>query len=151
MTSVRRTAGILTIAAAMMATTTALAIGPATASAPSAGRAAPAAPQQRAAAWDGNIYLYYSASANSSWSKYDGAVDDFAGHTFAAGGEGHGLRVKNNVNRAWNNDANWTARIYYNENQNASGPAPYDDFYPGNARALNSGVRNNNASLGWWN
>ncbi|WP_231408450.1 hypothetical protein [Streptomyces clavuligerus] len=51
---------------------------------------------------------------------------------------------------AWNNDANWTARIYYNENQNASGPAPYDDFFPGNSRQLNSSVRNNNASLSWW-
>ncbi|MEU0991191.1 MULTISPECIES: hypothetical protein [unclassified Streptomyces] len=146
MSSVRRTAGALATAAALLAGTAVLATGPASAS----DSAAPSAHTQRAAAWDGNIYLYYSASANSSWSKYAGWVNDFAGHTFAAGGEGSGQPVKNNVNRAWNNDANWTARIYYNENQNASGPAPYDDFYPGNARALNSGVRNNNASLSWW-
>lgn len=148
MTSVRRTVGALATAAALLAGTAVLASGPASASEPAATSAAIGS--ERAAAWDGNIYLYYSASANSSWSKYGGAVNDFAGHTFAAGGEGHGLRVKNNVNRAWNNDGTWVARIYYNENQNASGAAPYDDFYPGDSRALNSGVRNNNASLGWW-
>ncbi|WP_240436136.1 MULTISPECIES: hypothetical protein [Streptomyces] len=145
MTSARRMGGSLAVAAALVAGTTALATAPASAQAASS---APA--QAKRAAWDGNIYLYYSASANSSWSKYYGWVDDFAGHTFAAGGEGHGLRVKNNVNRAWNNDATHAARIYYNENQNASGSAPYDDFYPGNARQLNDGVRNNNASLSWW-
>lgn len=129
--------GSLAVAAALVAGTTVLATAQASA-------------QTQRADWDGNIYLYYSASSNSSWSKYAGWVNDFAGHTFAAGGEGHGLRVKNNVNRAWNNDANFAARIYYNENQNASGNAPYDDFYPGESRQLNSGVRNNNASMSWW-
>ncbi|MET7451319.1 hypothetical protein ABZT03_05340 [Streptomyces sp. NPDC005574] len=147
MTSARRTASSLTLAAGLVAAATFLSSAPAVAH-----ETAGSAPSQTAqrADWDGNIYLYYSASANSSWSKYAGTVNDFAGQTFAAGGEGHGLRVKNNVNRAWNNDANWTARIYYNENQNASGNAPYDDFYPGEARQLTSSVRNNNASLGWW-
>ncbi|KUM81488.1 hypothetical protein AQI84_01665 [Streptomyces griseorubiginosus] len=129
--------GSLAVAAALVAGTTVLATAQASA-------------QTQRADWDGNIYLYYSASSNSSWSKYAGWVNDFAGHTFAAGGEGHGLRVKNNVNRAWNNDGNYAARIYYNENQNASGNAPYDDFYPGESRQLNSGVRNNNASMSWW-
>ena len=129
--------GSLAVAAALVAGTTVLATAQASA-------------QTQRADWDGNIYLYYSASSNSSWSKYAGCVNDFAGHTFAAGGEGHGLRVKNNVNRAWNNDGNYAARIYYNENQNASGNAPYDDFYPGESRQLNSGVRNNNASMSWW-
>ncbi len=129
--------GSLAVAAALVAGTTVLATAQASA-------------QTQRADWDGNIYLYYSASSNSSWSKYAGWVDDFAGHTFAAGGEGHGLRVKNNVNRAWNNDGNYAARIYYNEYQNASGNAPYDDFYPGESRQLNSGVRNNNASMSWW-
>ncbi|TCR26395.1 hypothetical protein [Streptomyces sp. BK205] len=137
MTSARRMVGSLAVAAALVAGTTVLATAQASA-------------QTQRADWDGNIYLYYSASSNSSWSKYAGWVNDFAGHTFAAGGEGHGLRVKNNVNRAWNNDANFAARIYYNENQNASGNAPYDDFYPGESRQLNSGVRNNNASMSWW-
>jgi len=136
-TSARRMVGSLAVAAALVAGTTVLATAQASA-------------QTQRADWDGNIYLYYSASSNSSWSKYAGWVNDFAGHTFAAGGEGHGLRVKNNVNRAWNNDANFAARIYYNENQNASGNAPYDDFYPGESRQLNSGVRNNNASMSWW-
>ncbi|ANW21615.1 hypothetical protein [Streptomyces clavuligerus] len=145
----RRLMGALAAGVALVAAATALATGPATASVPGSTASHPAR-DLRAAAWDGNIYLYYSASANSSWSKYAGWVNDFAGHTFAAGGEGHGRAVKNNVNRAWNNDANWTARIYYNENQNASGPAPYDDFFPGNSRQLNSSVRNNNASLSWW-
>ncbi|MEU0414667.1 hypothetical protein ABZ307_43825 [Streptomyces griseorubiginosus] len=145
MTSARRMVGSIAVAAALVAGTTVLATTQASAQAKSS---APA--QAQRAAWDGNIYLYYSASSNSSWSKYYGWVDDFAGHTFAAGGEGHGQRVKNNVNRAWNNDATHAARIYYNENQNASGSAPYDDFYPGNARQLNNGVRNNNASLSWW-
>ncbi|MER6915102.1 hypothetical protein ABT354_25785 [Streptomyces sp. NPDC000594] len=153
MTTARRLTGALGAMAALL-TTAAAALGaaPATASAPPAAPAvaAPAAAPQRAAAWDGNIYLYYSASPNSSWSKYGDWVNDFAGHTFAAGGEGHGRAVKNNVNRAWNNDANHTARIHYNENQNASGPAPYDDFFPGNARQLIPSVRNNNASLSWW-
>ena len=129
--------GSLAVTAALVAGTTVLATAQASA-------------QTQRADWDGNIYLYYSASSNSSWSKYAGWVNDFAGHTFAAGGEGHGLRVKNNVNRAWNNDGNYAARIYYNENQNASGNAPYDDFYPGESRQLNSGVRNNNASMSWW-
>lgn len=129
--------GSIAVAAALVAGTTVLATAQASA-------------QTQRADWDGNIYLYYSASSNSSWSKYAGWVNDFAGHTFAAGGEGHGLRVKNNVNRAWNNDGNYAARIYYNENQNASGNAPYDDFYPGESRQLNSGVRNNNASMSWW-
>ncbi|AYC36226.1 hypothetical protein ACFYZI_31460 [Streptomyces griseorubiginosus] len=137
MTSARRMVGSLAVAAALVAGTTVLATAQASA-------------QTQRADWDGNIYLYYSASSNSSWSKYAGWVNDFAGHTFAAGGEGHGLRVKNNVNRAWNNDGNYAARIYYNENQNASGNAPYDDFYPGESRQLNSGVRNNNASMSWW-
>ncbi|MFF7289717.1 hypothetical protein [Streptomyces griseorubiginosus] len=137
MTSARRMVGSLAVAAALVAGTTVLATAQASA-------------QTQRADWDGNIYLYYSASSNSSWSKYYDDVDDFAGHTFAAGGEGHGLRVKNNVNRAWNNDANFAARIYYNENQNESGNAPYDDFYPGESRQLNSGVRNNNASMSWW-
>ncbi|WP_343240204.1 hypothetical protein [Streptomyces sp. SID12488] len=145
MTSARRMVGSFAVAAALVAGTTALATTQASAQAASS---APA--QAQRADWDGNIYLYYSASANSSWSKYYGWVDDFAGHTFAAGGDGHGQPVKNNVNRAWNNDATHAARIYYNENQNASGNAPYDDFYPGNARQLNNGVRNNNASLSWW-
>jgi len=136
-TSARRMVGSLAVAAALVAGTTVLATAQASA-------------QTQRADWDGNIYLYYSASSNSSWSKYAGWVNDFAGHTFAAGGEGHGLRVKNNVNRAWNNDGNYAARIYYNENQNASGNAPYDDFYPGESRQLNSGVRNNNASMSWW-
>jgi hypothetical protein len=144
-TSARRTIGSFAVAAALVAGTSVLVTTQASAQAASS---APA--QTQRADWDGNIYLYYSASANSSWSKYYGWVGDFAGHTFAAGGEGHGLRVKNNVNRAWNNDATHAARIYYNENQNASGSAPYDDFYPGNARQLNNGVRNNNASLSWW-
>ena len=137
MTSARRMVGSLAVAAALVAGTTVLATAQASA-------------QTQRADWDGNIYLYYSASSNSSWSKYAGWVNDFAGHTFAAGGEGHGLRVKNNVNRAWNNDGNYAARIYYNENQNASGNAPYDDFYPGESRQLNSGVRNNTASMSWW-
>lgn len=146
MKSARRMAGTFAVTAALVAGTTALATAPA-----SAEQSAASAPAQvQRASWDGNIYLYYSASGNSSWSKYWGWVDDFAGHTFAAGGEGHGQAVKNNVYRAWNNDVNHAARIYYNENQNASGNAPYDDFYPGDARALNSGVRNNNASLSWW-
>ncbi|MFD2284377.1 hypothetical protein ACFSUJ_34540 [Streptomyces lusitanus] len=38
--------------------------------------------------------------------------------------------MKNNVYRAWNNDQNFRARIFYNENQNASGDAPYDDVWP---------------------
>lgn len=145
MTSARRMVASIAVAAALVAGTTVLATTQAAAQAPSSTPA-----QVQRADWDGNIYLYYSASSNSSWSKYYGWVDDFAGQTFAAGGEGHGQRVKNNVNRAWNNDATHAARIYYNENQNASGNAPYDDFYPGNARQLNAGVRNNNASLSWW-
>lgn len=141
--------GSLAVAAALVAGTTVLATAQASAQA-SAQPTSSAPAQVQRADWDGNIYLYYSASSNSSWSKYAGWVNDFAGHTFAAGGEGHGLRVKNNVNRAWNNDGNFAARIYYNENQNASGPAPYDDFYPGEARQLHSDVRNNNASMSWW-
>ncbi|MGX1910694.1 hypothetical protein ACWIID_17790 [Streptomyces phaeochromogenes] len=143
MTTARRMVGSLAVAAALVAGTTVLATAPASAQADAS---APA--QTQRADWDGNIY--YSASSNSSWSKYAGWVNDFAGHTFAAGGEGSGRLVKNNVNRAWNNDAHYAARIYYNENQNASGSAPYDDFYPGNARQLNNGVRNNNASMSWW-
>ncbi|MEV2190015.1 hypothetical protein AB0I02_03285 [Streptomyces phaeochromogenes] len=145
MTTARRMVGSLAVAAALVAGTTVLATAPASAQAD-----ASASAQTQRADWDGNIYLYYSASSNSSWSKYAGWVSDFAGHTFAAGGEGSGQRVKNNVNRAWNNDANYAARIYYNENYNASGSAPYDDFYPGNSRQLNNGVRNNNASMSWW-
>ncbi|MEU9782580.1 hypothetical protein AB0H92_16720 [Streptomyces phaeochromogenes] len=145
MTTARRMVGSLAVAAALVAGTTVLATAPASAQADAS---APA--QTQRADWDGNIYLYYSASSNSSWSKYYGWVSDFAGHTFAAGGEGSGRLVKNNVNRAWNNDATHAARIYYNENYNASGSAPYDDFYPGNARQLNNGVRNNNASMSWW-
>ncbi|MEV0240910.1 hypothetical protein AB0I06_13405 [Streptomyces sp. NPDC050674] len=146
MTTARRTAHSLAIAAALIVGSTALATAPA--SAKGEGAAAPA--QAQAATWDGNVYLYYSASSNSSWSKYGTGVNDFAGHTFAAGGEGHGQYVKNNVYRAWNNDQSFRARIFYNENQNASGDAPYDDVWPGESRALNSGVRNNNASLGWY-
>ncbi|WP_241826910.1 hypothetical protein [Streptomyces graminilatus] len=146
MTTARRMAGSIAVAAALMAGSTFLATAPAAAK----GTAAATPAQVRTANWDGNIYLFYSASSNSSWSKYSGWVNDFAGHTFAAGGEGHGLRVKNNVNRAWNNDQSFVARIYYNENQNASGAAPYDDFWPGEARALNSGVQNNNASMSWY-
>ncbi|MDX2543514.1 hypothetical protein ACOT81_41935 [Streptomyces sp. WI04-05B] len=146
MTTARRMAGSIAVAAALIAGSTALATGPAAAK----GEVAAAPGQARVADWDGNVYLYYSASSNSSWSKYGTAVNDFAGHTFAAGGEGHGLRVKNNVNRAWNNDPSFRARIFYNENQNASGNAPYDDVWPGESRPLNSGVQNNNASLGWY-
>ncbi|MFM9543497.1 hypothetical protein ACKI1P_38350 [Streptomyces turgidiscabies] len=144
MTTARRTAGSIAVAAALIAGSTFLATAPAAAE----GKAASG--QARVASWDGNVYLYYSGSSNSSWSKYGTAVNDFAGHTFAAGGEGHGLRVKNNVNRAWNNDPSFRARIFYNENRNASGDAPYDDVWPGESRALNSGVQNNNASLGWY-
>lgn len=114
------------------------------------GEPAAAPAQAQPASWDNNVYLYYSESSNSSWSKYGTGVDDFAGHTFAAGGEGHGQNVKNNVYRAWNNDPSFRARIFYNENKNASGDAPYDDIWPGESRPLNSGVQNNNASLGWY-
>ncbi|PSM40795.1 hypothetical protein C6Y14_25300 [Streptomyces dioscori] len=147
MTTARRTAGSLAVAAALIAASAVLATAPASANGEAV--AAPAG-AELAADWDNNVYLYYSGSSNSSWSKYGTAVNDFAGHTFAAGGEGHGQNVKNNVNRAWNNDPSFRARIFYNENQNASGDAPYDDIWPGESRALNSGVQNNNASLGWY-
>lgn len=58
--------------------------------------------------------------------------------------------MKNNVYRAWNNNEIYRARIFYNEWQNSGSNAPYDDFWPGEARALNSGVQNNNASLAWY-
>ncbi|MGW3290515.1 hypothetical protein ACWDR3_38365 [Streptomyces sp. NPDC001002] len=144
MTTARRVVGSIAVTAALFAGSTVLATAPATA------KTEAATAQTQAASWDNNVYLYYSGSDNSSWSKYGTAVNDFAGHTFAAGGEGHGLRVKNNVYRAWNNDPSFRARIFYNENQNASGDAPYDDVWPGESRPLNSGVQNNNASLGWY-
>ncbi|MET7683274.1 hypothetical protein [Streptomyces sp. NPDC005423] len=145
MTSARRIAGSLAVVAALVAGTSVLSGASA-----SARTADTATAQTQRADWDGYIYLYYSAASNSSWSAYYGWVNDFAGYTFTAPGPGQGQSVKNNVNRAWNNDASYAARIYYNENQNASGSAPYDDFYPGNSRSLNSGVKNNNASLSWW-
>jgi hypothetical protein len=49
--------GSLAVTAALVAGTTVLATAQASA-------------QTQRADWDGNIYLYYSASANSSWSKY---------------------------------------------------------------------------------
>jgi hypothetical protein len=79
-TTARRMVGSLAVAAALVAGTTVLATAPASAQADAS---APA--QAQRADWDGNIYLYYSASSNSSWSKYAGWVNDFAGHTFAAG------------------------------------------------------------------
>ncbi len=145
MTPARRTAGSLAVAAALIAGTTVLVTSPA-----SAEQTAPAAaPVQRPTALAGDIYLYYSASANSSFSRYFQDERDFAGDTFAAGGEGSGQRVKNNVNRAWNSDTGRIARIYYNENFNGSGSAPYDDFYPNQNRQLIPSVRNNNASMKW--
>ncbi|MEV0933192.1 hypothetical protein [Streptomyces phaeochromogenes] len=146
MTTARRVVGSIAVAAALIAGSTVLATAPAAAK----GEPAAAPAQAQLASWDSNVYLYYSGSSNSSWSKYGTGVNDFAGHTFAADGEGHGQNVKNNVYRAWNNDQNFRARIFYNENQNASGDAPYDDVWPGESRALNSGVQNNNASLGWY-
>jgi hypothetical protein len=137
----------LAVAAALITGSTVLATAPAAAE-----EAAAAAPAQvQRASWDRHLYLYYSAAANSSWSGYTDMVNDFAGHTFTSAGEGQGQGVKNNAYRAWNNDQNFRARIFYNEHQNYGTPnAPFDDFYPGDARALNSGVRNNNASFGWY-
>jgi len=110
------------------------------ASAPATAAAAPAR-----AAWDGYIYLYYSTASNSAWSGFYPAVPDFAGYTFTSGVDGLGQRVKNNVNRAWNNDQFNAANIWYNENYQGA----VDTFYPGEARQLKVGVRNDNASLSW--
>ncbi|MFK4104957.1 hypothetical protein ACI2L1_33770 [Streptomyces sp. NPDC019531] len=106
--------------------------------------AAPAA-APAGATWDGYIYLYYSTAANSAWSRFYYAVPDFAGYTFTNGVDGLGQRVKNNVNRAWNNDGYNAANIWYNENYQGA----VDTFYPGEARQLKVGVRNDNASLNW--
>ncbi|WP_158691054.1 hypothetical protein [Streptomyces sp. 351MFTsu5.1] len=108
--------------------------------APATAEAAPAR-----AAWDGNIYLYYSTAANSAWRAYYSGTPDFASDTFNAGVDGYGQRVKNNVNRAWNNDQRWAAHIWYNENYQGA----VDTFSPGEARQLKVGVRNDNASLSW--
>jgi hypothetical protein len=97
------------------------------------------------AAWDGTIYLYYSTAANSAWRGYSGGTTDFGSDTFTNGVDGYGQRVKNNVNRAWNNDGYWAANIWYNENFSGA----VDTFYPGEARQLKVGVRNDNASLSW--
>ncbi|MFF7052917.1 hypothetical protein ACFY94_31665 [Streptomyces griseorubiginosus] len=111
-------------------------------SAPATAKAA-AAPAR--AAWDGNIYLYYSTAANSAWRAYYSGTPDFASDTFNNGVDGYGQRVKNNVNRAWNNDQRWAAHIWYNENYQGA----VDTFSPGEARQLKVGVRNDNASLSW--
>ncbi|WP_328745125.1 hypothetical protein OHT57_06775 [Streptomyces sp. NBC_00285] len=97
------------------------------------------------AAWDGYVYLYYSTASNSAWASFYGPVPDFAGYTFDHGVDGYGQRVKNNVNRAWNNDASWAANIWYNENYTGA----VDTLYPGESRQLKVGVRNDNASLNW--
>ncbi|MFF7277171.1 hypothetical protein [Streptomyces griseorubiginosus] len=126
----------------------AAAAAPATSDKPSKA-SAPATAQGAAtpakAAWDGNIYLYYSTAANSAWRAYSGGTADFAADTFNNGVDGYGQRVKNNVNRAWNNDQRWAANIWYNENFQGA----VDTFYPGEARQLKVGVRNDNASLSW--
>ncbi|MFC8359402.1 hypothetical protein ACFUIY_05940 [Streptomyces griseorubiginosus] len=111
-------------------------------SAPATAKAA-AAPAR--AAWDGNVYLYYSTAANSAWRAYYGGTADFGADTFTNGVDGYGQRVKNNVNRAFNNDQHWAANIWYNENWQGA----LDVFYPGEARQLKVGVRNDNASLSW--
>ncbi|MFF7445627.1 MULTISPECIES: hypothetical protein [unclassified Streptomyces] len=145
MTTARRMVGSIAVAAALIAGSTVLA------TAPAAAKGEAAAAEVRAAEWDGQLYLYYSASGNSSYSTYWNWVNDFGTDTFTAAGEGQGQRVKNNVYRGWNNDERYRARIFYNEWQNSGTPnAPYDDFWPGEARALNSGVQNNNASLAWY-
>ncbi|WP_371673830.1 hypothetical protein OG985_42800 [Streptomyces sp. NBC_00289] len=110
-----------------------------------AATAAAAAAGPARAAWDGNIYLYYSTASNSAWRGFYPAVPDFAGYTFTSGVDGLGQRVKNNVNRAWNNDQNNAANIWYNENYQGA----VDTFYPGEARQLKTSVRNDNASLSW--
>ncbi|MFC8428389.1 hypothetical protein [Streptomyces sp. NPDC057253] len=97
------------------------------------------------AAWDGNIYLYYSTASNSAWRAYSGGTADFGSDTFNSGVDGYGQRVKNNVNRAFNNDQHWAANIWYNENFQGA----VDTFSPGEARQLKVGVRNDNASLSW--
>ncbi|WP_055613279.1 hypothetical protein [Streptomyces phaeochromogenes] len=146
MTTARRVVGSIAVAAALIAGSTVLATAPAAAKGEPAAAPAPVG----TADWDGQLYLYYSASSNSSYSTYWNWVNNFGTDTFTAAGEGQGQRVKNNVYRAWNNNEIYRARIFYNEWQNSGSNAPYDDFWPGEARALNSGVQNNNASLAWY-
>jgi hypothetical protein len=77
------------------------------------------------------------------WSAFcGGPIPDFAPYIF---NHGDGKRVKNNVNRAFNNDEFYAASIWYNENYQGA----VDTFYPGEARQLIPSVRNNNASMSY--
>lgn len=103
------------------------------------------------------VCLYYGSAQSGAhigffWnvSDYnDDSVNNSAYWTFPNNGEGARQHVRSNVASVHNLDPDCRVRIYFNENFNASGSAPYQEFSPGNYGNLSSAMTNNNASQQW--
>jgi hypothetical protein len=123
-----------------------------------AGLASPALADGTATCSSSQVCLYHDSGQSGAhigfyWNVSDYNQDSYnngAYWTFPKNGDGAGQRVKNNVASAHNLDPACEVRIYYNENFNASGSAPYQDFSPGNYGNLSSAMVNNNASQQWF-
>ena len=123
-----------------------------------AGLAAPALADGTATCSEAQVCLYYDSGQSGAhigfyWnvSDYDNDSDNNGAYwTYPSNGDGAGQHVKNNVASARNLDSACRVRIYYNENFNASGSGPYQDFSPGNYGNLSSAMLNNNASHQWF-
>jgi hypothetical protein len=120
--------------------------------------AGPARADGTAACGGNQVCLYYDSGQNGAhigffWnvSDYDNDAENNGAYwTFPDDGDGAGQPVKNNVASARNYDAACRVRIYYNENYNASGAAPYQDLSPGNFGNLSKAMTDNNASHKWF-
>jgi hypothetical protein len=123
-----------------------------------AGLATPASADGTATCSAYQVCLYYGSGQSGAhlgffWnvSDYDNDSDNNGAYwTFPNNGEGTTQRVKNNVASVRNLDPDCRVRIYYNENFNATGAAPYQDFSPGNYGNLSSAMLKHNASEQWF-
>ena len=122
------------------------------------GLAAPALADGTATCGGSQVCLYYDSGQSGAhigfyWNVSDFSHDSYnngAYWTFPSNGDGAGQDVKDNVASAHNLDPSCRVRIYYNENFNAAGSAPYQDFSPGNYGNLSSALLNSNASQQWF-
>jgi hypothetical protein len=129
----RKTALLIPLAAAALATTAVTGVAGADTTAARDGRCD-----------NLEFCLYYNSDHKGSVSDHEDAVADFANYVFKGPGAGQGQGVKNNAASACNNMGRYVARVYYNSNHKGV----YDDVQPRSCRNLKK-TYNQNASWEW--
>ncbi|MEU8138807.1 peptidase inhibitor family I36 protein [Streptodolium elevatio] len=96
----------------------------------------------------GDTCLYYNSGRTGGFYGASQNVVNYTSDMKFGIGNGKGLPVKNNAASVYNFHRIWNVTIYYNSNKSCAYAC--QSFAPKTGGNLNSQMKNNNASQGYW-